>query len=115
MTRDRALSAQVMFALRELPGSLLALMEMVVYSCFCNELFSFTVLHFIKVGPGPVPCAPPTLTPPPAAFQAASTAPLTQETGQDHGLQSKASAPSIWVACELTCSLLLTEAEARGP
>lgn len=43
-------SPQVMFALRELPGSLLALIEMVVYCCFCNERFSFTVLHFIKVG-----------------------------------------------------------------
>nr|XP_051712391.1 ubiquitin carboxyl-terminal hydrolase 24 isoform X4 [Oryctolagus cuniculus] len=39
---------EVMFALRELPGSLLALIEMVVYCCFCNERFSFTVLHFIK-------------------------------------------------------------------
>ncbi|XP_045440607.1 ubiquitin carboxyl-terminal hydrolase 24 isoform X7 [Pipistrellus kuhlii] len=39
---------EVMFALRELTGSLLALMEMVVYCCFCNEHFSFTMLHFIK-------------------------------------------------------------------
>ncbi|KAF5923119.1 hypothetical protein HPG69_012208 [Diceros bicornis minor] len=39
---------EVMFALRELPGSLLALIEMVVYCCFCNEHFSFTMLHFIK-------------------------------------------------------------------
>uniref|UniRef100_A0A8D0HGX1 Ubiquitin carboxyl-terminal hydrolase 24 n=1 Tax=Sphenodon punctatus TaxID=8508 RepID=A0A8D0HGX1_SPHPU len=39
---------EVMHALRELTGSLLALIEMVVYSCFCNEHFSFTVLHFIK-------------------------------------------------------------------
>ncbi|KAK1340051.1 hypothetical protein QTO34_018615 [Cnephaeus nilssonii] len=39
---------EVMFALRELTGSLLALMEMVVYCCFCNEHFSFTVLHCIK-------------------------------------------------------------------
>lgn len=37
-----------MFALRELTGSLLALIEMVVYCCFCNEHFSFTMLHFIK-------------------------------------------------------------------
>ena len=43
-------SRQVMFALRELTGSLLALIEMVVYCCFCNEHFSFTMLHFIKVG-----------------------------------------------------------------
>ncbi|EHA99013.1 Ubiquitin carboxyl-terminal hydrolase 24 [Heterocephalus glaber] len=39
---------EVMFALRELTGSLLALIEMVVYCCFCNEHFSFTMLHFIK-------------------------------------------------------------------
>ncbi|XP_078526269.1 ubiquitin carboxyl-terminal hydrolase 24 isoform X1 [Lissotriton helveticus] len=39
---------EVMFALRELPGSLSVLMEMVVYCCFCNERFSITVLHFIK-------------------------------------------------------------------
>ena len=39
---------EVMFALRELTGSLLALIEMVVYCCFCNEHFSFTMLHLIK-------------------------------------------------------------------
>uniref|UniRef100_H0VTW0 ubiquitinyl hydrolase 1 n=1 Tax=Cavia porcellus TaxID=10141 RepID=H0VTW0_CAVPO len=39
---------EVMFALRELTGSLPALIEMVVYCCFCNERFSFTMLHFIK-------------------------------------------------------------------
>lgn len=39
---------EVMFALRELTGSLLALIEMVVYCCFCNEHFSFSVLHCIK-------------------------------------------------------------------
>uniref|UniRef100_A0A8U8BN81 Ubiquitin carboxyl-terminal hydrolase 24 n=1 Tax=Geospiza parvula TaxID=87175 RepID=A0A8U8BN81_GEOPR len=39
---------EVMHALRELTGSLSVLMEMVVYCCFCNEHFSFTVLHFIK-------------------------------------------------------------------
>jgi hypothetical protein len=44
-------SHQVMFALRELTGSLLALIEMVVYCSFCNEHFSFTMLHFIKVQP----------------------------------------------------------------
>ncbi|PKU29565.1 ubiquitin carboxyl-terminal hydrolase 24 [Limosa lapponica baueri] len=37
-----------MYALRELTGSLSVLIEMVVYCCFCNEHFSFTVLHFIK-------------------------------------------------------------------
>ncbi|KAF4797225.1 hypothetical protein TURU_077386 [Turdus rufiventris] len=37
-----------MHALRELTGSLSVLIEMVVYCCFCNEHFSFTVLHFIK-------------------------------------------------------------------
>ncbi|KAF2976666.1 hypothetical protein EK904_003280 [Melospiza melodia maxima] len=42
------LCPQVMHALRELTGSLSVLMEMVVYCCFCNEHFSFTVLHFIK-------------------------------------------------------------------
>lgn len=41
---------QVMYALRELTGSLSVLIEMMVYCCFCNEHFSFTVLHFIKVG-----------------------------------------------------------------
>ncbi|ELW67984.1 Ubiquitin carboxyl-terminal hydrolase 24, partial [Tupaia chinensis] len=45
---------EVMFALRELPGSLLALIEMVVYCCFCNEHFSFTMLHFIKVIEDPI-------------------------------------------------------------
>ncbi|KAG8518952.1 Ubiquitin carboxyl-terminal hydrolase 24, partial [Galemys pyrenaicus] len=44
----------VMFALRELTGSLLALIEMVVYCCFCNEHFSFTMLHFIKVIEDPI-------------------------------------------------------------
>nr|XP_025960692.1 ubiquitin carboxyl-terminal hydrolase 24 [Dromaius novaehollandiae] len=39
---------EVMYALRELTGSLSVLIEMVVYCCFCNEHFSFTVLHFIK-------------------------------------------------------------------
>ncbi|KAM4720758.1 ubiquitin carboxyl-terminal hydrolase 24 [Rhinophrynus dorsalis] len=39
---------EVMFAMRELPGSLSVLIEMVVYCCFCNEQFSLTVLHFIK-------------------------------------------------------------------
>ncbi|OCT84877.1 ubiquitin carboxyl-terminal hydrolase 24 [Xenopus laevis] len=39
---------EVMFALRELPGSLTVLIDMVVYCCFCNERFSLTVLHFIK-------------------------------------------------------------------
>ncbi|KAJ6662583.1 hypothetical protein lerEdw1_011720 [Lerista edwardsae] len=39
---------EVMHALRELTGSLLVLIEMVVYCCFCNEHFSFTVLHLIK-------------------------------------------------------------------
>ncbi|XP_075472164.1 ubiquitin carboxyl-terminal hydrolase 24 isoform X2 [Ascaphus truei] len=39
---------EVMFAMRELPGSLSALIEMVVYCCFCNERFSLLVLHFIK-------------------------------------------------------------------
>ncbi|KAJ7423927.1 hypothetical protein WISP_31194 [Willisornis vidua] len=39
---------KVMYALRELTGSLSVLIEMVVYCCFCNEHFSFTVLHFIK-------------------------------------------------------------------
>lgn len=43
------LCPQVMHALRELTGSLSVLIEMVVYCCFCNEHFSFTVLHFIKV------------------------------------------------------------------
>lgn len=38
-----------MYALRELTGSLSVVIEMVVYCCFCNEHFSFTVLHFIKV------------------------------------------------------------------
>ncbi|ERE83042.1 ubiquitin carboxyl-terminal hydrolase 24 [Cricetulus griseus] len=47
-------NSQVMFALRELTGSLLALMEMVVYCCFCNEHFSFTMLHFIKVIEDPI-------------------------------------------------------------
>ncbi|KAB1268967.1 Ubiquitin carboxyl-terminal hydrolase 24 [Camelus dromedarius] len=39
---------EVMFALRELTGSLLALIEMVVHCCFCNEHFSFTMLHVVK-------------------------------------------------------------------
>uniref|UniRef100_A0A8C3TK63 Ubiquitin carboxyl-terminal hydrolase 24 n=1 Tax=Chelydra serpentina TaxID=8475 RepID=A0A8C3TK63_CHESE len=39
---------EVMHALRELTGSLSVLLEMVVYCCFCNEHFSFTVLQFIK-------------------------------------------------------------------
>uniref|UniRef100_A0A2D4M3D9 Ubiquitinyl hydrolase 1 n=1 Tax=Micrurus spixii TaxID=129469 RepID=A0A2D4M3D9_9SAUR len=39
---------EVMHALRELTGSLLILIEMVVYCCFCNEHFSLTMLHFIK-------------------------------------------------------------------
>ncbi|KAF3819794.1 hypothetical protein GH733_015303 [Mirounga leonina] len=39
---------EVMFALRELTGSLLALIEMVVYCCFCNEPLSFAVLHCIQ-------------------------------------------------------------------
>ncbi|XP_053324952.1 ubiquitin carboxyl-terminal hydrolase 24 [Spea bombifrons] len=39
---------EVMFAMRELPGSLSVLIEMLVYCCFCNEPFSLTVLHFIK-------------------------------------------------------------------
>ncbi|XP_063283711.1 ubiquitin carboxyl-terminal hydrolase 24 isoform X2 [Pelobates fuscus] len=39
---------EVMFALRELPGSLTVLIEMIVSCCFCNEPFSLTVLHFIK-------------------------------------------------------------------
>ncbi|OXB64566.1 hypothetical protein ASZ78_016018 [Callipepla squamata] len=49
-TLDSALLYQekVMYALRELTGSLSVLIEMVVYCCFCNEHFSFTVLHFIK-------------------------------------------------------------------
>ncbi|XP_053549190.1 ubiquitin carboxyl-terminal hydrolase 24 [Bombina bombina] len=39
---------EVMFAMRELPGSLSVIIEMVVYCCFCNERFSLTALHFIK-------------------------------------------------------------------
>uniref|UniRef100_A0A8C5WGL6 Ubiquitin carboxyl-terminal hydrolase 24 n=1 Tax=Leptobrachium leishanense TaxID=445787 RepID=A0A8C5WGL6_9ANUR len=39
---------EVMFALRELPGSLAVLIEMIVSCCFCNEPFSLTALHFIK-------------------------------------------------------------------
>ncbi|KAH0618572.1 hypothetical protein JD844_017919, partial [Phrynosoma platyrhinos] len=39
---------EVMHALRELTGSLFVLIEMVVYCCFCNEHFSFTILHLIK-------------------------------------------------------------------
>ncbi|KAM8930374.1 ubiquitin carboxyl-terminal hydrolase 24 isoform 2-T2 [Pelodytes ibericus] len=39
---------EVMFAMRELPGSLSVLIEMIVFCCFCNEPFSLTVLHFIK-------------------------------------------------------------------
>ncbi|XP_073449988.1 ubiquitin carboxyl-terminal hydrolase 24 isoform X3 [Aquarana catesbeiana] len=39
---------EVMFAMRELPGPLSVLIEMLVYCCFCNERFSLTALHFIK-------------------------------------------------------------------
>nr|XP_033771654.1 ubiquitin carboxyl-terminal hydrolase 24 isoform X3 [Geotrypetes seraphini] len=39
---------EVMFAMRELTGSLSVLIEMIVYCCFCNERFSITVLHSIK-------------------------------------------------------------------
>ncbi|KAM3914119.1 ubiquitin carboxyl-terminal hydrolase 24 isoform 1-T1 [Leptodactylus fuscus] len=39
---------EVMFAMRELPGSLSVLIEMLVYCCFCNERFSLTALNFIK-------------------------------------------------------------------
>ncbi|KAG8547789.1 hypothetical protein GDO81_027501 [Engystomops pustulosus] len=39
---------EVMFAMRELPGSLSVLIDMLVYCCFCNERFSLTVLNFIK-------------------------------------------------------------------
>ncbi|XP_044286407.1 ubiquitin carboxyl-terminal hydrolase 24 isoform X3 [Varanus komodoensis] len=46
---------EVMHALRELTGSLLSLFEMVVYCCFCNEHFSFTMLHFIKNQLGTAP------------------------------------------------------------
>lgn len=52
------LCPQVMHALRELTGSLSVLIEMVVYCCFCNEHFSFTVLHFIKVHTKPAPACP---------------------------------------------------------
>lgn len=52
------LCPQVMHALRELTGSLSVLMEMVVYCCFCNEHFSFTVLHFIKVHTKPGQACP---------------------------------------------------------
>uniref|UniRef100_A0A2K6E181 Ubiquitin carboxyl-terminal hydrolase 24 n=1 Tax=Macaca nemestrina TaxID=9545 RepID=A0A2K6E181_MACNE len=48
MSEGKPYLLEVMFALRELTGSLLALIEMVVYCCFCNEHFSFTMLHFIK-------------------------------------------------------------------
>ncbi|EPY84563.1 hypothetical protein CB1_000466001 [Camelus ferus] len=55
-TLDSALFYQdkVMFALRELTGSLLALIEMVVHCCFCNEHFSFTMLHVVKVIEDPI-------------------------------------------------------------
>ncbi|XP_044158175.1 ubiquitin carboxyl-terminal hydrolase 24 isoform X2 [Bufo gargarizans] len=39
---------EVMFAMRELPGSLSVLIEMLGYCCFCNERFSLTALNFIK-------------------------------------------------------------------
>ncbi|XP_040263748.1 ubiquitin carboxyl-terminal hydrolase 24 isoform X2 [Bufo bufo] len=39
---------EVMFAMRELPGSLSVLIEMLGYCCFCNERFSLIALNFIK-------------------------------------------------------------------
>uniref|UniRef100_A0A4W3HTX5 Ubiquitin carboxyl-terminal hydrolase 24 n=1 Tax=Callorhinchus milii TaxID=7868 RepID=A0A4W3HTX5_CALMI len=39
---------EVMFAMRELTGSLLVLSEMATYCCFCNEHFSLSVLQMIK-------------------------------------------------------------------
>ncbi|KAM9326707.1 ubiquitin carboxyl-terminal hydrolase 24 [Gastrophryne carolinensis] len=48
MPDGKAYLLEVMFAMRELPGSLSVLIEMLVYCCFCNERFSFTALHFIK-------------------------------------------------------------------
>ncbi|KAM5148138.1 ubiquitin carboxyl-terminal hydrolase 24 [Mantella aurantiaca] len=48
MPEGKAYLLEVMFAMRELPGSLSVLIEMLVYCCFCNERFSLTALHFIK-------------------------------------------------------------------
>ncbi|XP_068095523.1 ubiquitin carboxyl-terminal hydrolase 24 isoform X3 [Hyperolius riggenbachi] len=48
MPEGKAYLLEVMYAMRELPGSLSVLIEMLVYCCFCNERFSFTTLHFIK-------------------------------------------------------------------
>ncbi|XP_064415907.1 ubiquitin carboxyl-terminal hydrolase 24 isoform X2 [Latimeria chalumnae] len=39
---------EVMFAMRELTGSLSVLIEMVTYCCFCNEHSSLSVLQLIK-------------------------------------------------------------------
>uniref|UniRef100_A0A8B9K9Q5 Ubiquitin carboxyl-terminal hydrolase 24 n=1 Tax=Astyanax mexicanus TaxID=7994 RepID=A0A8B9K9Q5_ASTMX len=39
---------EVMLAMRELSGPLSFLIEMVTYSCFCNEPFSLEVLHLLK-------------------------------------------------------------------
>lgn len=40
---------QVMFAMRELPGPLSVLIEMVTYTSYCNESFSLGVLQLLKV------------------------------------------------------------------
>ncbi|XP_043941443.1 ubiquitin carboxyl-terminal hydrolase 24 [Protopterus annectens] len=39
---------EVMYAMRELTGPLFIIIEMVTCCCFCNEHFSFRVLHLIK-------------------------------------------------------------------
>ncbi|XP_075688794.1 ubiquitin carboxyl-terminal hydrolase 24 isoform X3 [Rhinoderma darwinii] len=48
MQEGKAYMLEVMFAMRELPGALGVLIEMMVYCCFCNERFSLTALNFIK-------------------------------------------------------------------